>query len=130
MPFDGVTSGKLPQVVRDLLAARALIADPAHWTRHMLAMGADGLPTAPRHEAAVSFCVRGAIFRVTGEPTWWEEWGGARPRFEAADRALAAAVPADFELPNGLERPHSPALFNNSRSHAEVLDLIDRAVAQ
>jgi hypothetical protein len=46
-----------------LLNARALIADPNHWTRSFLASNAAGYPVHWCDPSAVKWCAMGAIYR-------------------------------------------------------------------
>jgi len=55
-----------------LINARALIADPAHWTRRTLACTAAGQPVAWYDHSATKWCATGAIYRgaydLVGDP--------------------------------------------------------------
>ena len=46
-----------------LIKARALIADPAHWTRNFLACNAAGHPIHWCDPSATRWCAMGAIYR-------------------------------------------------------------------
>ena len=50
-----------------LLAARALILDPKHWCVGACAKDAQGEEVAPDDARAVSFCIVGAMWKITGE---------------------------------------------------------------
>lgn len=109
-------------VVANLIKARKLIEDPAHWIKGMFAMDAKGAsPKMPPGDenvwlspAAKSFCLRGAILR-------------------AADYRL----PKDHTFPISLiHEEHyvhkavgmGLATFNNHSSHADVIGAIDSAI--
>lgn len=51
-------------VAEQLRAARALIADPAHWTRYEYARDAEGNGVSYTDERATCFCAEGAIYRI------------------------------------------------------------------
>lgn len=93
-----------------LQMARALIADPAHWTQGPSARDAQGKPVHWSAWNAVAWCLTGAICKVGLE---------AYPSPTMA--ALNAVLVERGEEP-------SPAKFNDSHSHAEVLALVDEAI--
>lgn len=49
-----------------LLLARVLISDPGCWTAGVLARDRASRPVSPLDDKAVSWCARGAIYRVVG----------------------------------------------------------------
>ena len=55
-----------------LINARALVADPAHWTRRTFARTADGHAIAWYDHSATKWCATGAIYRaaydLVGDP--------------------------------------------------------------
>lgn len=110
-------------VLEILREARALIAEPEHWTTNVLFRDAEG---------SVMFRPR------QGEPGWNR---GIRPRpyafcsLGALQYAAAqgedkqdAVWPATNMLRFSMDG--SVASFNNSHSHAEVLEAWDRAIAK
>lgn len=54
------------RVVAVLTGVRALIADPAHWTKGVYARAANGRETLHDSEDAVCWCLVGAIKKVGG----------------------------------------------------------------
>ena len=84
--------------------ARALIEKPENWTRYLYARDAKGNNAVPQSEEACAWCALGAITRVGG--------------YEKAAPVLKRLV-RDADVPH----------FNDTKSHAEVLDLFDRAIA-
>lgn len=101
-----------------LIAARALIADEANWTKGEDARDKDGEEVDARDDAAVCFCAGGAIVRITG---------GNFTVFEDALYALHQVMFGD--VPTGL----MPPVINSwndapERTHAEVLAGYDRAI--
>jgi hypothetical protein len=88
-------------------AARALIADPAHWTSRALARDGIGDPVPPQWNTAVSFCALGAVSRVTnGNEHETQEFFRHLYRFTTLHIAIV----------------------NDRCGHAAVLDLFDRAI--
>ena len=94
-----------------LIAARELIADPAHWTQTFYARDADGIFTDVLDEAACKFCGYGAVLRATNSHDWTD-----------------ASVRAAFLL----ERVVGPSFASwqdaRKRTHSEVLAAFDRAI--
>jgi hypothetical protein len=93
-----------------LKAARQLITDPAKWTQGVAARNRLGSSIDPLAENAFCFCSLGAIRNVVASDDH---------AFERASDAL---------------RSHSPtgvaAAFNDTHTHAEVLALFDKAIAE
>lgn len=56
-----LTPLELAAVRRSLARGRELLADPAHWTRDMLAEDGRGRPCNPRAERACRWCALGAV---------------------------------------------------------------------
>jgi hypothetical protein len=110
----------MSQVVQDLIAARAAIANPTAWLKSKLC-------NASRPQISTAFCARGAILYATGcAQSWWDAIHGTREM--QADALLARVLPADF-IP---VRGHSPVPDYNGRpttTHKDILDLFDRAIA-
>jgi len=94
-------------VKQDLQAARDLITDPKHWTQKSSARNNDGIPVDPSDPSAVSFCVYGAMDHVMRD--------GIGVRYCAAIQALIKV----YDM---------PVYYNDTHSHAEVLDLLDRVI--
>lgn len=86
--------------IEKLIAARALIEDPDHWCQGTHALNAAGQPCPTRSEFAVCWCAQGACWAC-----------GANSR-------VLEYVPGIYTLP----------LFNDSRTHADVLDLFTFAI--
>ncbi len=98
-----------------LIAAKALISDPAHWTQGEYSRNTDGRRTAHHDPAAVCWCAMGAIIRVlplreysraVGVTETLAAWG-------AGGNSAADLVG-----------------FNDGHTHAEVLALFDKAIAE
>lgn len=90
-----------------LKAARARIERPEAWTRGTAARDPDGLGVRARSKDAVCWCAAGAVVAVSGL--------GAHKRPMELLRAEAGTLVSDF---------------NDTRTHAEVLDLFDRTIAR
>jgi hypothetical protein len=97
---------KTSEVLRQ---ARKLIEKPEHWTRGANARKANGLQCSPNSIEAFCFCSNGALSRVA-------------PVFEDYNPAYLALTRVCGD---------SFISFNDApgRTHAEVLDLLDRTIA-
>ena len=87
--------------IEKLIAARALIEDPAHWCQGANALDAAGNVCPTRSPEAVCWCAHGACFAV-----------------DANDAALRQ-VPGVYGHLQG---------YNDSHTHADVLDLFTFAI--
>jgi hypothetical protein len=92
-----------------IVAARARIADPAHWTQKAYARTADKEACGPNSPNAVCWCAAAALecHNVISPAHLLAELG-----------ALPVADPDMFTLTS----------WNDSHTHAEVLELFDRAI--
>jgi hypothetical protein len=99
-----------------LIKARALIADPAHWTRSLLACNPAGHPVAWYDPSAAKWCAMGAIYRgayeLVGDPDQGTRIG----------KEVAKCVSA-FWFCGGL------MTVNDVRGHAAILARFDRPLA-
>ena len=95
-----------------LRAARELIADPEHWTQGCLARNKDGQPALYDGRSACSWFAIGAIRRTADDPY---------PAMEALDRAAGASR---------LYMVGHAAAVNDTRDHAAVMDMFDRAIEE
>lgn len=94
-----------------LRGARELLADEAHWVRGDFARNASGASVLSTSTDACAWCLVGAMRNKAGGKT----------------DAYFSAFSAIFRLlRNGHTRLSD---FNDTHSHAEVLDLLDRAIA-
>ena len=96
--------------------ARALIADPQHWTRGCMARGMDGEEVGLTGNYAVCWCSLGAINRV-GVITLPDGSLQYDAAFHQAYGRLSAVI-GDSSI----------ADFNDTHSHAEVLAVFDKAL--
>jgi hypothetical protein len=106
-----------------LIRARELIADPAHWTQHYYT--GDGPIDAPETKC---FCLVGAVDRAVIEKRGWLD------RF-SDDNFAIAAVEDSSEGAAAIKHLQAQLTdfvlvsdFNDSHTHAEVLQLLDRAI--
>lgn len=98
--------------LKTLKSARALIADPAHWTKGELARDANDDPIRISSLNACKFCSLGALSRAVGVEDFWDT--GA---FVASRQALMATI-------NG----ETVWVYNDNHTHAEVLKLFDDTI--
>lgn len=100
---------------RILKRARALIADPAHWTQRTLARDEKGVPMPFWDQRAVSWCMIGAVDKCGGLASGWI--------VEIAWQYVNSAI-----VEMGLTR-NSVGQLNDTTDHATVLAVLDRAIA-
>jgi hypothetical protein len=100
------------EVLRLLEEGRAIIGDPARWTRGISARGASGLRCRPWHEGAVSFCSSGVLVHVArGWP----------------DEMIQAQYLLDVEGQS--QHGHGIVTCNDTLPHADVLAIWDATIA-
>lgn len=107
------------QTVRQALTeARALLSDPAKWTKGTFARDKDNLPVPVRAEfpEAVCFCSAGALRKVC-RPDPTEFWG--ETCYWQAIEVLDGAVDGSIVFVNDAE----------ATTHADVLAIFDKAIA-
>lgn len=98
-------------VFKVLQDAREVIADENRWTQNAWARDADGHDINEHKPEATCFCLLGALSVAAGA---WDS-----PIYRDAEKVLEKI---------GVERPST---WNDAygRTHAEVIDLLDRAIA-
>ena len=99
-----------------LVNARALIADPAHWTRSALARNAAGHPIHWCDTSAAAWCALGAIFRSAYELV------GNKEEATRIGKEVAKGI-----APIWLGR--SLMTMNDVLGHAAILARFDKALA-
>jgi hypothetical protein len=94
-----------------LYAVRALLSVPERWTQYASARDRDGYRVVNDYDGAACWCLGGAIDKV------------ARPSYRRICELLEAELPP---------RVGTIIQFNDDseRSHADILALIDRAIAR
>jgi len=100
-----------------LINARALIADPAHWTMWMLACTEKGRPVTWHDPSARRWCAVGAIHRAA-----YDLVGDRRQAMRIANEVV------NNVYPHAWYRRGLPAV-NDSQGHTAVLGLFDKALA-
>ena len=111
MPYDSTTyQPPESQLLLDLRAARAMIADERRWCQHMFVFGDwDG----ERH------CLVGAISAVTATDTGWDS---------LPPKSNVLRLRRAWKFLDSITAPDTAMVFNDSHTHGEVLALVDRAI--
>lgn len=108
---------------------RALLDDPDSWIQNNLARTASGRWIDPEHGMASCWCLTGGLMRVTGPDL---------DGFQGAAVALREAIPLRERIPIERMKGIGKHMTSTSlvhwndfitRSHPEVVALIDRAIA-
>lgn len=105
------------KTVEVLRQVRELISVPAKWIQGEYARDGGTGWVDPKDPEAACFCVVGALSRVTGLPILDVEGQGKRtphPAFVALKESCGM----------------TPSFFNDHSSHAQVVDWIDRTIAE
>lgn len=95
------------KTLEHLKAVRELLSDESHWTQGEAARSEDGRAVSPQEKEACSWCLIGAAIKVA------EEGSDAHQILRALKEA------------GSIKYVHH---FNDSHSHAEVLQLLDKAI--
>lgn len=93
-----------------LRKARELISDQKRWTQKAYARDRYGFGTGPWLKNAICFCSRGALMKASGLKV-----------------NEVVATPANTVLQSNMNG--NVPLFNDTHTHAEVLEAFDRAIA-
>lgn len=96
--------------VQILEKARKLLTDPNRWIQKALAKTIDGYVTEPHHAQAVSFCMVGALSKVSV--------ANSERSYMLAKDALSKIVGPSI------------VCFNDKATHAEVLEAFDLAIKE
>ena len=99
-----------------LINARALIADPAHWTRGTLACTANGRRVEWHDQSATKWCAMGAIYRAA-----YDLVGDQKEATRIGNEVAKSVCPTRW-LRGDL------AGMNDTRGHAAVLAVFDQAL--
>lgn len=106
-----------------LVETKALIADPAHWTKDVHARDREGNEVYFNETNAVRWCVDGALAKVCGMS---EDWRTTRLYYKANQR-LAASV-------NELWATQFTSIgitdINDMHGHPAVMKMLDHAIAE
>lgn len=90
-----------------LIEARKLIEKPENWTRRNYAQNEFGQGVTTISPAACKFCAVGALKRVTAD-----SWEHSHLAWDMLDKAVGQSI----------------TNFNDTHTHAEVLDAFSRAI--
>lgn len=107
------------KILRDV---RDLLTDPAHWTQKEWARNADGGARLADEPSAVCWCLGGAFWKCTGDEGFAESEEPWHDDVRAAWDRLVIVIDG--------EHAGSVYKFNDESTHAEVLDLLDRAIEE
>ena len=110
---------------KDLLVrTRALLADLDHWTKSSWALDKEGRDRSPTDPEAVCWCLAGALKKECPEGGM-RDYRGAH---EALSRIIIEQCWAGWTETEALSRVFD---YNDASAttHADVLDLLDRAIA-
>ena len=99
-----------------LINARALIADPAHWTRGTIARTANGRKVEWHDQSATKWCAMGAMYRAAYDLV------GDQKQAVRIGNDLANSIRPRRWLHGGLP------LINDVRGHTVVLAVFDKAL--
>jgi hypothetical protein len=99
-----------------LINARALIANPANWTRGMLAGTSEGQPVEWHASSARKWCAAGAIYRAA-----YDLIGDEREAVRLGNNVARSLRPHRW-IPGNLPR------LNDVRGHAAVLAVFDKTI--
>jgi len=99
-----------------LISARALIADPDHWTMNVLARNTAGHSVHWCDPSATKWCAMGAIYRSA-----YEFVGNKKEATRIGKEAAKRVAPIWF--------CRSLMTLNDVRGHAAVLARLDKALA-
>lgn len=102
----------MSNIIINLKAVRELLSQSKHWTQNWYAKDAKGFACAPSDNDAICWCLVGALERIVGD----------------GDHANPLLRWLRMELPAG-EMSVSKWNDKRGRTHAEVLDLLDRVIA-
>ncbi len=106
------------QTLNDVIAARALIADPDGWTRGAYARDRQGQSLATNDPIACQYCASGALFRAT-EYDPMNQTSAARMRVDDAH----------YQVEKDLT--HMGIIsFNDDNEHPAVLAAFDKTIAR
>ena len=102
----------MSQLLEDLKAARELLSVPERWTKGHLAHDAAGRSVDEQSDKAVCFCIVGAVYKACQN-----DWKRVEPTVN-----FIANTEGVVSVPDWQDHP--------DRTHAEVLDLLDRCIAK
>lgn len=108
--------GEEVTTLETLTKVRELLSDPDRWCQGLRARNKDGLPVEPDGRTAVSWCLSGAIQRVSATSYLGFD------AISAIDEIFDARSVLDEIIYVSLEE------YNDTHTHTEVLALLDEAI--
>lgn len=97
-----------------LVAARALLADPARWTKGESARDLRGKEVPPNYPSAVCWCMTGALNKVVRSPCMWFKSEAVLSAAELLETTVASEITSFNDNP--------------ATTHADVLRALDAAI--
>lgn len=118
----------MPAISEILIGARALIADPAHWTQEVHARDKNGMPVVPTDPDATCFCADGALVKAAGVTIDDEGYWGNDEAYYAANKLLCDVT---FHMTG--QRSYARvndgfAEIEDHEAHAAVLRIMDGGI--
>ena len=117
-------------VVDDLRAVREMLADPKKWTKEAMARDINNKPVMPRDDAAVCYCIQGAMEKLCLYGNLIHCAG--QKRLYRMCLALKDVPIIKYFEPDGLDDDvfHAIVHFNDSHqtTHDQVLAAFDAAI--
>jgi hypothetical protein len=98
----------------NLIAARALIADPKNWGQGDYAMTREGVSVSPISKDAACFCSYGAVAHAAGQ----EFPEAERTALRSAARRLYGNAKGPITVNDNLGHEATLAMFDDAISHA------------
>lgn len=119
------TVSSKPSTKETLIAARAILADPAHWTKNTFARDSHNKPVDPASPDAQCFCAVGTLRKVLdaspGDTLSTEKWNQLQDCVVSLSTSVAALTGQSLSV----------ARFNDfsSTEHTDMLAVFDHAIA-
>src|SRR3546814_16390077 len=105
---------------QDLIAARAVIADPINWTKESPSRTSAGDEIWPTDDTATCWCLGGALLKVADAPTSNEIDDRYRIAREFIDRESGPGATPDSEFADFGEYNDTPSPIGRPSSSAKV----------
>lgn len=119
----------MPNPREVLIAARALIADPEHWTQSAYAIENTGSEVYPQESNAYAFCSVGALVRVSG--AYLDDDGRMHTNvvYDECHADLSRSAQSLFGNGNVVAINDGEMSDDPARAHKDVLAMFDKAIA-
>jgi len=102
-----------------LKGARALISEPSRWTRYACARDRHGLAVFSCSEAAVCWCLDGAVRKIAYGNNWKYSDAGKQLGLVMSIRPILNKATNSQEFTD----------WQDAHTHAEVLSMLDQTIA-